>query len=147
MNWDVPLRFLSEAVIQAEFYMAAQQIGLRCTLELSTSEGRLDIAVFNDDWTKLLAIVECKNNLSGKVRRTRQIERYKRIGVPVYGLGKAQRAMHLAKIIKESNHPGIALESVPWERKSRRTRKNSTEALIDRLADRLDEDVNFRKQA
>lgn len=138
MNWNVPGHLLSEAVVQAEFYAAAKYIGLRCTLELSTREGRLDVAVFNDDWTKLLAIVECKNKPFGKVNRTRQIERYKKLGVPVYGLSKVGRAMPLAQTIKKCNHAGIAVTEIP---RNRTAKARMTDA--NRVLSELDEDLNF----
>lgn len=140
MNWNVPVALLSEAVVQAEFYMAAKQVGLRCTLELSTREGRLDIAVFNEDWTKLLAIVECKNRPYGAVSKNRQIERYKRLGVPVYGLSKASRAEHLAKVILKANHRGVAIEAIPRNRTAKRRTTDD-----ERVLSELDEDVNFRR--
>jgi len=78
-------------------------------LEHKTPAGRLDVAVFNDDWTELTAIVEVKN---GPLFFTNQIRKYKTIGVPVFGLNKLARCAHLAAQIKHNHPRGIPLRQV-----------------------------------
>ena len=92
-----PDNLISEAIIQAEFYHACRLIGLPCLLELTTPAGRLDAVVVSSDFKRMLAIVECKHNEHGKVFFSRQIKRYKALGVPVYGLAKVERASRLAE--------------------------------------------------
>ncbi len=103
---------MSEANIQAEFYHCCKQIGLNCTLEFNTPVGRMDAAIFCEHWVKLLAIVECKHNRSGIVKHTAQIERYKSIGVPVYGVAKLDRCVNLAKTIQRDCKFGASLTLV-----------------------------------
>jgi hypothetical protein len=143
---NIPQRLMSEANIQAEFYCACKQIGLNCSLEVSTPIGRLDAGLFSEDWSRLLAIVECKHTNDGKVKRTPQIERYKRIGVPVFGLARMD-CISLAVKIKTQTYPGVALDAVlemeRRQRKPRRSRENGV--LKPRFStEDLDEMINFR---
>lgn len=113
--FKIPHHFVTEATVQAEFFRYCCDIELPCALELITPVGRLDAAVFNGDWTRILAIVECKRfRKKEAMTETRQIRRYKQIGVPVFGLCKRERAEHLAKQIKRdySNSAGIPLSEV-----------------------------------
>lgn len=114
----IPFHLMSEANVQAEFYGFCKEIGLNCVLELHTPFGRVDCAIFSSDWKKLLAVVECKHVKQGVVKRTMQIMRYKRLGVPVYGLAKMD-SMALAKTIKEANHFGIVWDEAAAKRKFR----------------------------
>lgn len=107
-----PADLMSEAVIQAEFYRVAVSIGLRVTLEMCTPVGRLDIAVFNNQWTQLLAVIEVKHNQEKKVRFSWQIKRYKELGVPVYGLADMARCERLAKQIKDNHIRGVGLDAI-----------------------------------
>jgi len=104
---QLPDHLMSEAVIQAEFYGACKGIGLNCALEVHTPAGRLDAALFNADWTELVAVVECKRTVILEI--TPQIARYKKLGVPVYGLHKLN-SLPLARAIQQRHPRGL-----PWE--------------------------------
>lgn len=142
---EVPIYLQSEALVQAEFYCNCKSLGMNVALQVTVPVGFLDVAIFNSDWTRLLAIVECK-------RMTRigpdvgywQMERYKRLGVPVHKLN-SRDSMGLARAIKDSEHVGVAWEVIKaMPRRKRRIRINGRlrSRTIDPLE--LDEDVNFR---
>jgi len=120
---DIPQHLMSEANIQAEFFGACKGIGLNCALEVSTPVGRLDVGIFSEDWSRLLAVVECKKRrLDGN---TAQIGRYKQIGVPVYGLRRMD-SLSLARKIQGSGLAGIPFEQVlAMQGKPRRKRDGS----------------------
>lgn len=111
----VTVQLDTEANIQAEFYHACRLIDLPVSLEIRTPAGRLDAAVLSHDRLHLLAVVEVKRNKyqfhDGK---SRQIVRYKALGVPVYGLHGDQDAHKLAATIKtaEGNSPGKPLAEI-----------------------------------
>ncbi len=104
----MPYSLFSECQIQAEFYMAARLMGLPTALEVRTPVGRLDIAVFDANWQRLLVVIECKKQ---KEFSPGQIARYKRLGVPVFGLWRMDRTQKLAAQIKrdyfDTNSKGI----------------------------------------
>lgn len=141
---EVGLGEVSEATIQAEFYHHARLIGLPCELEFHTPVGRLDIAVLSPCRSRLVAIVECKIR---SMRETPQIRRYKKIGVPVYGLSDFIRAEKLALQIHRlhSDQDGVALDFISKmepskRRRSRRWRKDPES--LRRLV--WDEDLNIK---
>lgn len=102
----------SEANLQGEFYHACRLLGVQCALEVSTRAGRLDAVVLSDDRARILAIVEVKKHAFSFLNgHSSQIIRYKRLGVPVYGLHPEKCAHRLAKTIqsKHSKDEGISL--------------------------------------
>ena len=105
----VPFHLLTETTIQGEFYHQARLIGLKCILELHTPAGRLDVAVFSDDWSEVTAIVECKK---GALYLSNQIRKYKTLGVPVFGLNKLDKCAHLAAQIKRNHSKGVPLRKI-----------------------------------
>lgn len=117
---QIPSHLMSEANIQAHFFSVCRDAGLNCTLELTTYKGRLDAAIFDADWTHLLAIVECKRHkLIGDTFKNHmaQISKYKEIGVPVYGLSQMDKAKSLANTIKRSNFKGVVWTPLLWTTK------------------------------
>lgn len=107
------IKMISEATIQAEFYHQCRLIGLPCVLELSTPRGRLDCVILSADGLRALAIVEVKRRV---MRHTRQIQRYKGFGIPVFGLWQFDRAAKLASQLKrqhyDTNAPGITIDAM-----------------------------------
>ncbi len=78
---------------------------MNCTLELTTPTGRHDIVVFDDAWERALAIVECKKGEWGVPAK--QIDRYRKTGLPVHFLLCTDFALPLVKKIKASKFRGI----------------------------------------
>ena len=68
-------------------------------LSVRTPCGILDIAVLRRDRSGIVAIVECKRNGRVVYANSRQIHRYKAIGVPIYGLNDLSHAKKLALTI------------------------------------------------
>lgn len=101
----LPQCLLSEALIQAEFYHHCRLLEVPCTLEWQVAVGRLDAIIFDRTWTRCHAIVEVKKR--GDQFKTRQIARYKKIGVPVYGLASFARAPILAAQMKRQFPEGF----------------------------------------
>ena len=138
---------LSEANIQAEFYFWAKTLGLPCLLELSTPKGRLDVAIFNSTKTQLLAIVECKRDGCQLNEHSRQMVRYRKIGVPIYGLFLPSEAEGLARKIQNelvlTNKSGLSVEDLfELEREKRSKplpRRNRRIKFVE-----LDEDLIIR---
>lgn len=124
----------TEANLQGEFYHVAKTKGIRVVLELTTFAGRVDIAVVNAAGTHLLAVVECKGSavffLGGK---SGQITRYKRLGVPVYGLTDMARVERLVGTIQR-NHCGqigvplADVAKVTYYARKERTKRGSRHA-------------------
>jgi len=104
----------SEANVQAEFYHQCRLIGLPVALEVTTPVGRLDVAVLNATGDGCVAIVECKKAACMISAELGQVRRYKKIGVPVYGLTDKQRCRGLAKTIQEKHaaDPGVGFAAV-----------------------------------
>ena len=102
-SWKFRAQFgkarFSEANIQAEFYHECRLLGVNCLLELNTPVGRLDIAILNKDCSAIVAIVEVKRGYFNL--KSNQFERYRSLGVPVYGLGKLYAVNQLVKNIKD----------------------------------------------
>lgn len=84
---------LSEANVQAEFYMACRRAGMGCFLEYSArwmnppGRGRFDAVIHKAG--EILAIVECKSTRKAKERHikfpaSRQFARYQEAGLPVF---------------------------------------------------------------
>lgn len=144
--YDVPRPFRSEAVIQAEFYHQCRLIGLPCTLEWGSALGRMDLVVFNRQWTHVLAIVETKRWYTPNPS-SRQIARYKKSGAPVFGLADPLRAEKLAKQIKrqyfDTNSEGVSVESIlAIPKNDYRNRRALKEAFSPM---NLCEEVNYRE--
>src|SRR5271169_7045453 len=99
--------FDAEANIQAEFYHQCKLIGLECRLEVTTPVGRLDAVILAPGLQRVLAIVEVKREAASFEQR--QIERYKTLGVPVYGLKNAARALKLAATIKAKHADDLGI--------------------------------------
>jgi hypothetical protein len=124
----------TEANIQAEFYHACRLIDLPVALEIRTPAGRVDCMVLDKDRTMVLAIVEVKDSpnafLSGNML---QIQRYKTLGVPVYGLCPRNCAHRLAATIKRKHQfPNGVFISVFAGQKSyvREFRRKKREELL-----------------
>lgn len=94
---------MTEANTAAEFYHQARLIGLPVELEISTLVGRLDIVVFSRKTGNLVAIVECKRDRITVKERSRQMERYREIGLPLYWINMFSAAGKLVALIDE-NH-------------------------------------------
>lgn len=103
-----------EANTQAEFYHHARLLGLPVLLEVITPAGRIDIAVLRSDRSGIVALVECKRNGRAIYGNSRQILRYKRIGVPVYGLNDFYRAERLVRTIqfRHANDVGVSWQQI-----------------------------------
>ena len=99
----------NEANTQAEFYHQCRLLGVECALEVNTPFGRVDVAVLSDDRKRFLAIVEVKQQRVDF--RREQIDRYKQIGVPVYGLWNPLRCEKLAQTIRarHGSERGVSL--------------------------------------
>lgn len=94
--------FDNEANKQAEFWMACRDVGLDAVLEFGTPIGRLDVAIFGENRTRLLGIVEVKKyRCDFKDGQSTQIKIYKQLGVKIWGLANGESAVNLAKSIKE----------------------------------------------
>lgn len=90
----------AEANTQAEFYHHARLQELPILLEVTTPAGRIDVAVLCADRSGIVAVVECKRGGRPMDGKSKQIRRYKRLGVPVYGLNDWRRAQSLVSTIK-----------------------------------------------
>lgn len=140
---------ISEANIQAEFYHQCRLLGVPCVLEFITPVGRHDACIFSPDFTHLRAIVECKNNRCGMFNpASRQYQRYKSLGVPIYDLCSMDKALELAALIKtiycdRYSKPGrlvSEIQALPKQyRSGRNKRRPKRVAYID-----IDEDLIIR---
>lgn len=137
---NIPTELVTEATIQAEFYHQAKLIGLNCVMEFSTPCGRLDIAAFNDEWSAVIAIVEVKK---GRLSLTQQIVRYKKIGVPVFGLNRVDKCRALATQIKRDYASGVFVNAIAEMPRSVRGWGHKKRKAFSALS--LDEDVNYRQ--
>lgn len=90
----------TEANLQAEFYHACRLIGQELALEVLTPRGRLDILLLSKDRKRGLAIVEVKPKAYYFTGCQNQIERYKKLGLPVHGLSQEKDPHALAKTLK-----------------------------------------------
>ena len=120
----------AEANVQAEFYHHARLAERPVALELSTPAGRIDIAVLSVDRSAIVAVVECKRNWKQfKGGKSPQIMRYKRLGLPVYGLAEFSRAKRLVEVIQASHgaSAGISLQAI-------RDREDIRQSRLDRLS-------------
>lgn len=130
---DPPFR-LPEANVQAEFYHWCRLLGCNCVLEMRTPAGRIDVAILDDQSTRLLCIVECKRE--GRrhgISETCQIRRYKTIGVPVFGLDRRDKAEKLVRqilrdYVTNTQYDGISIKQVRSMAKVPRSRKNRVQA-------------------
>src|SRR5271154_7035683 len=129
----------NEANIQAEFYHACRLIGIQCVLEVFTVVGRLDAVIFNQQRTYFLAIVEVKKEQHRFANgSSKQILRYKQLGVPVYGLSWEKDPHRLAATIKakHANDPGIAVTAIESMRQIKGNRRQQVhERKVQRLLD------------
>lgn len=118
----------TEATLQAEFYHACRLLNLTCVLELVTPVGRLDAAILTPDKSTLLAVVEVKRNeFSFLEGRSEQIQRYKRLGVEVYGIWIGEDAHKLAATIKRECNGlyGVRLSQLDaWRGEKERERQD-----------------------
>ena len=129
----------AEANTQAEFYHHCRLIELQVCLDIHTPAGRLDCAILTHDRSSLVAIIEVKNPKAPFVKE--QIDRYKKLGVPVYGLKDFSHARKLAETIKkrhEHDH-GIHLEKI-------RVLRINTPPVMPRIPNRphAEESLNFK---
>lgn len=134
---------ITEANIQAEFFFWAKTHGLKVILEFKTPVGRLDVAVFNDDLTEIVAIVEVKRKRVNPL--SKQIQRYGTIGVHVYGLWEKDKAEELVLNIKEIHKTGIGipLQKVLSMKRLKRRREDRTKPRKFHPLD-LCEEINFK---
>ena len=109
------LSVYSESNLQGEFYHACRMLGLEVALEVTTPAGRLDAVVLTPDRESFLAIVEVKPAAyMFQDGRRPQIQLYKRLGVPVYGLSPENDAHKLAATIKAKHlgQPGTPATTI-----------------------------------
>jgi hypothetical protein len=121
-------------------------MGIPCVLEYRTPAGRHDACIFSQDFTHLRAIVECKNNKWGSFNKaSRQYQKYKALGVPIYDLCSLDGALKLAAEIKaihchQHSLPGkpvAELQALPKSQRNKRRPRRT--AYID-----IDEDLIIR---
>lgn len=105
----IPPHLMSEANVQAEVYGVCKASGMNVSLEVITPVGRLDVGVFSVDWSRLLAIVECKQPATAH-RGGRQMIRYESIGVPVFKWSKMDCRELLRALL------AVPTEGVLWEK-------------------------------
>jgi len=136
-----------EANIQGEFYYWCRVLNINCCLEMTTPVGRLDIAVLDDSCMRLRAIVECKNPGGVIWYESKQMKRYKQLGVPVFGMCQLSHAEPLARKIKDLHWQGVDLSEVAkiprMYRRNRRPNRSASKRIAMMLSS-LDEDVNYR---
>lgn len=109
----IPTHLLTECTIQVEFVRQCWDIGINCAPEITIPHGRLDAAIFDHTWTRMLVIVEIK---TFQIYRTnKQINRYKMIGLPVFGLWKLDHAAHLAAQIKRDYVDNLKHRGMPYD--------------------------------
>src|SRR5262245_20839930 len=136
----LPNHLLCEAQIRAELYHHCRLLQVPIILELRNPLGSFDAAIFSPDWKQLLAVIECKHNQEQRVRLTNQIIRYKRCGLPVFGLASMERAPGLAAQLKRQflDQPATGITLIELHKLPKRKRKqrcNWTEP---------DEDLNIK---
>jgi hypothetical protein len=131
-----PEKFMTEAVIQATFFYYCQLHSVNCSLEISSPVGRHDAIVFNEDWTRALAIVECK---SKEGRGKSQQSRYAQTGVPVFMLFHVNDAKELVLKISRSTFTGVSWVAISQLPKKQRRRKNRFSPM------NLCEEINLRE--
>lgn len=107
----------NEANITAEFYHQCRLLGIQIALEVTIPFGRIDIAILNKKRTHLIAIIEAKKD--GRPFDHNQIERYKQLGVPVYGLNRIEHAKRLALTIERNElwRFGMPLSQIPTKKR------------------------------
>lgn len=124
----------NEATIQSEFYHWGRVLGVNVIPELVTPVGRLDLAVLSGDGRDLLAVVECKDEVSKLSADSEQIRRYKRLGVPVYGLAELGRCRGLLEQIARDCVAGKPLWRIMEMDRVGRPRRTDEERLAGYLA-------------
>ncbi len=113
------MKLENEATLQAEFYHACRLLDMTAVSELVTPVGRLDVVILSPDKKRLLAIVEVKEFEHSFIGgQSAQIVRYKRLGVPVYGLWIGKDPHRLAGNIKAAvqNSEGRPLSELEAQR-------------------------------
>jgi len=137
---------MPEANFQAEFYHYCVQLSIPCVLEYGTPAGRHDACIFSEDFSHLRAVVECKNNKRGAFNpASRQYQKYKALGVPIYELCSLEGASDLAykiffahvKCGCPTGRPVAEVQALP--KKNRNKRRPRRVAYID-----IDEDLIIR---
>lgn len=135
------MRLDAEANLQAEFYHACRLIELPCVLEVHTPAGRIDAAILNKARTHLLAVIEVKRDRSAFMDgRSQQIQSYKQLGLPVYGLAQGDDPHRLARSIAAATAtaPGKTIREIMGMGHIRETRlKGKRERRIARLRENL----------
>lgn len=107
------MRLDAEANIQAEFYHACKLIGQEIALEVTTPAGRIDCALLNPARTEITAFVEVKRQANDFLQgRSKQIQRYKLLGVPIYGLAAGYDIHALAKTLQTRHQTGKAIDDI-----------------------------------
>ena len=95
---------ISEANIQAEFYMACKENNINCYLEyhIKFLKSRFD-AVIYDDNDNIYAIIEIKSYKYNRLPNfdTKQLKRYRSFGIPVFVVGRLEQIDNIISKIKE----------------------------------------------
>lgn len=88
------MKLKTEATIQAELYHLCKLASLSCACQVVTPAGVLDVLVFDPEKREAIAIVECKatKEKAQRANRSRQVARYKTLGVPVLTIGAIEEA-------------------------------------------------------
>jgi hypothetical protein len=143
------VRLIPEANIQAEFYHCCRLRGIHCVLEYITPVGRLDVSILNRECTHLLAIVECKSNEYGAVNlNSRQMQRYRHLGVPIYGLASLADVEYVVSEVFSKHYSpnapsGIALSDISKITPLRR--RKIYRSKLKKIPPELDSDFTFRE--
>lgn len=96
------MKFDAEANLQAEIYHQARLAGLPLALEVTTPAGRHDAVVLNPSHSHLIALIECKRSALSFTGKSSQIERYKRLGLPLYTVSNSDSpALFVQRLITE----------------------------------------------
>ena len=100
LRWEAPKR-LPEANILAEFYCQCKAAGLNCFLEHTYRGSRFDAVIIKDDF--IVAIVEVKSysNTRPPNTETKQFEKYRRFGVPLFWITRLSQVSEVVKGIQD----------------------------------------------
>lgn len=141
-------RNTAEANVQAEFYHQCRLLGLNCELEMSTPVGRLDCAILSEDADRLLCIIECKReDRLIPMWETRQIKRYKTIGVPVHYLCSFSECEAMVRHIIAAKDPGKPMSEVMQTKRIKRARFGRKRIRSEGKTIILDADLNYKTAA
>lgn len=97
LEFQEPKR-LPEANILAEFYCQCKASGVHCVLEYTYAHSRLDAVIVKDGL--IVAIVEVKSYSNDRPpnTKTKQFEKYRRFGVPLFWI---TRVNQVPKVVSE----------------------------------------------